>query len=177
MLIDADWFWLMLMLWPLLAVTPGVTHVGAYHRPSDGDFWACSLIVRVEEQVRTISLPAGCIISTDEIRFIRLPPQTLLFVPNERQVGRPRYLGYNANPSIPYFHLFSPIYILQRFSGNNPLERNDFHFFLRKSSSRSDFLSSVTLTLAQYELTIYSGTFKAVLIDVYIYVWTTSDQV
>ena len=29
---------LRLMLWPL-AVTPGVTHVGAYHHPSDSNFW------------------------------------------------------------------------------------------------------------------------------------------
>ena len=29
---------LMLMLWPL-AVTPGVTHFGAYHRPPDGHFY------------------------------------------------------------------------------------------------------------------------------------------
>ena len=45
-----DWYWLMLMLivmlilmlmlilWPL-AVTPGVTHFGAYHRPPDGHFF------------------------------------------------------------------------------------------------------------------------------------------
>ena len=36
-----DWYityiWLMLMLRPL-AVTPGVTHFGAYHRPPDGHF-------------------------------------------------------------------------------------------------------------------------------------------
>ena len=38
-LFDADWSWLMLMLmlWPL-AVTPGVTHFGAYHRPPDDNF-------------------------------------------------------------------------------------------------------------------------------------------
>ena len=34
-LIDVYWCWLMLMVWPL-TVTPGVIHVGGYHRPSDG---------------------------------------------------------------------------------------------------------------------------------------------
>ena len=39
MLIDADWYWCWLpVLWPL-AVTPGVTHVGVFHRPSDGNFF------------------------------------------------------------------------------------------------------------------------------------------
>ena len=33
-----SWLMLMLMLWPL-AVTPGVTHVGVFHRPSDGNFF------------------------------------------------------------------------------------------------------------------------------------------
>ena len=36
-----DWYmadiWLMLLLWPL-AVTPEITHFGAYHRPLDGNF-------------------------------------------------------------------------------------------------------------------------------------------
>ena len=56
MLIDADWCWLMLMLmliltlilWPL-AVTPGVTHVGVYHRPPDGHFFISVLIICIFE--------------------------------------------------------------------------------------------------------------------------------
>ena len=44
MLIDFDWFWLMLMLW-LQAVIPGVTHVGAYHRPSEGNFYCYCMVL------------------------------------------------------------------------------------------------------------------------------------
>ena len=44
----ADEMMLMLMLWPQ-AVTPGVTHSAAYHRPSDGNFllW-CIVIFQVQ---------------------------------------------------------------------------------------------------------------------------------
>ena len=50
MLIDADWFWLMLML-RTLSVTQGVTHVRAYHRPPDGHFVALqgALIATVQQ--------------------------------------------------------------------------------------------------------------------------------
>ena len=45
------------MLWPL-AVTPGVTHVGAYHRPSDGHFFLISIFssgtVCNEDTMRTM---------------------------------------------------------------------------------------------------------------------------
>ena len=41
-LIDADWCWSMLIdsnsFWLMLMLTPGDTHVGAYHRPPDGHF-------------------------------------------------------------------------------------------------------------------------------------------
>ena len=42
MKVDSTDIWLLLMLMLcLLAVTPGVTHFGAYHRPRDGHFCLC----------------------------------------------------------------------------------------------------------------------------------------
>ena len=48
-LIYSDGFWLVMLMLRPLAVTPGVTHVGAYHRPSDGNLCIKNRILRLNK--------------------------------------------------------------------------------------------------------------------------------